>query len=152
MITVDEFVERLCKICGDPGARPLPRARRDREILMQSILMSLDSARSYDEAELNELLRTWLREIAPAIESDHVTLRRMLVDYGRLERTASGSAYRVGFPPRATAFELAIYDLDLRGTITAYRERSAARRRTRGAAAGTSHSAKPKGAEPEAES
>jgi hypothetical protein len=152
VITRDEFVERLCKICGDPGARPFPRARRDREILMQSILMSLDSARTYEEGEINDLLRTWQREVAPALEVDHVTLRRILVDYGRLERTASGSSYRVGFPPRATAFELGVYDVDLRGTISAYRELSATRRRRGRAAARASHSAKPKGTEPEAES
>jgi hypothetical protein len=127
MITVDEFVERLCKLCAD-GARPFPRARRDREILMQSIVQSLDSARSYDEREINELLQAWRRDIAPSIETDHVTLRRMFVDCGRLERTVSGSSYRVGFPPRTTAFELGVYDLDLRATIAAYRDYSAKRR------------------------
>ena len=138
MITLDEFVERLCKLCADAGTRPFPRARRDREILMQSILMSLDSARTYEECEINELLQNWLREIAPSIETDHVTLRRMLVDYGRLERTASGSSYRVGFPPRATAFELEVYDVDLRATIAAYREYDAAKRSKGRAAAASS--------------
>ena len=137
MISLDEFVERLCKLCAD-GTRPFPRARRDREILMQSIVLSLDSARSYEEREINERLETWLREIAPAIETDHVTLRRLLVDYGRLERTASGSAYRVGFPPKTTAFELGVYDVDVRATIAAYREYSAEKRSKGRAAAGAS--------------
>ena len=127
MITLDEFVERLCKLCVD-GTRPFPRSRRDREILMQSIVQSLDSARTYEEREINEILRAWKRDVAPAIETDHVTLRRTLVDYGRLERTASGSSYRVGFPPRTTAFELGVYDVDLRATIAAYREHTAKRR------------------------
>jgi hypothetical protein len=128
MITLDEFVERLCKLCADGGTRPFPRARRDREILMQSIVQSLDSARTYEEREINELLQSWQREIAPAIETDHVTLRRLLVDYGRLERTASGSSYRVGFPQRTTAFELGVYDVDLRATIAAYLDYTAKRR------------------------
>jgi hypothetical protein len=128
MITLDEFVERLCKLCADGGTRPFPRARRDREILMQSIVQSLDSARTYEEREINELLQSWQREIAPAIETDHVTLRRLLVDYGRLERTASGSSYRVGFPQRTTAFELGVYDVDLAATIAAYRDYTAKRR------------------------
>jgi hypothetical protein len=143
VITLDEFVERLCKICADAGKRPFPRARRDREILMQSIVMSLDSARTYEEREINELLHAWKREIAPAIETDHVTLRRMLVDYGRLERTASGSSYRVGFPPKTTAFELGVYDVDLRATVAAYREYSESRRKQSRAAAAASVS-KPK--------
>lgn len=130
MITLDEFVERLCKLCADGGTRPFPRARRDREILMQSIVQSLDSARTYEEREINELLQSWQREIAPAIETDHVTLRRLLVDYGRLERTANGGAYRVGFPPRAVAFDLRIYDVDLPATVAAYREYAADKRRS----------------------
>ncbi|HKC51647.1 MAG TPA: DUF2087 domain-containing protein [Myxococcota bacterium] len=136
MITLDEFVERLCKLGAAPGTRPFPRTRRDREILMQSIVQSLDSSRTYEEREINELLQAWQREIAPSIETDHVTLRRLLIDYGRLERTASGSSYRVGFPQRTTAFELGVYDVDLPATIAAYRESSAKRRalgRTKGA-------------------
>ena len=127
MITLDEFVERLCKLGAD-GTRPFPRARRDREILVQSIVQSLDSSRTYEEREINELLKAWRRNVAPAIETDHVTLRRLLVDFGRLERTASGSSYRVGFPQRMTAFDLGVYDVDLPGTIAAYRELTAKRR------------------------
>jgi hypothetical protein len=135
MIGLDEFVERLCKTCADPGTRPFPRARRDREILVESIVMGLDSGRTYEEREINERLKAWLRDVAPAIETDHVTLRRLLVDSGRLERTASGSSYRVGFPPKATAFALAVYDLDLQATIAAYREWDGQRRRESRAAA-----------------
>jgi hypothetical protein len=71
----------------------------------------------------------WKREIAPASETDHVTLRRILVDRGRLERSADGSAYRVGFPSRTVAFDLEIWELDLRATIAAYREQLGRRKR-----------------------
>jgi hypothetical protein len=135
MIGVDEFVERMCRVCGDPGTRPFPRARRDREILIESIVMGLDSLRTYSEGEVNAHLEAWLREVAPSIETDHVTLRRLLVDTGRLERTASGSSYRVGFPPKPTVFELGVYDVDLRATVAAYRQYDAARRRESRAAA-----------------
>jgi hypothetical protein len=135
MIGLDEFVERLCKVCADPGTRPFPRARRDREILIESILMGLDSGRSYEEREINEHIKQWRLEVAPALETDHVTLRRLLVDLGRLERTASGSSYRVGFPSKVTAFDLAVYDVDLKATIAAYREYDGKRRRESRAAA-----------------
>jgi hypothetical protein len=129
MITLDEFVERLCRLGGDPGPRPFPRARRDREILMQSIVMRLDSARTYSEAEINQALRAWLREVMPELETDHVTLRRLLVDHGRLERRADGKVYQVGFPARIVAFDLEIYDVDLAATVAAYRELRLSRRR-----------------------
>ena len=135
MIGLDEFVERLCKICADPGTRPFPRARRDREILVESIVMGLDSGRTYEEREINEHLKAWHREVAAALETDHVTLRRLLVDWRRLERTASGSSYRVGFPPNVTAFALEVYDLDLPATIAAYREYDGKRRLEKRAAA-----------------
>jgi len=100
---------------------------------MQSFVLELDSGREYTERQINDALRRWKRDIAPAIETDHVTLRRLLVDWGRLERTADGRRYRVGFPPGGVAFDLDVYDLDLRATVAAFRDdrerRRAARRR-----------------------
>jgi hypothetical protein len=129
VISADEFVERLCKVGADRGPRGFPRSRRDRDILIQSFLLTLDSSRSYGEREINQALRAWKRDVAPAIETDHVTLRRLLVDLGRLERTPDGARYRVGFPPGTAAFELAVYELDLRATVAAYRTYLASRRR-----------------------
>lgn len=129
MVTLDEFVERLCRVGADRGPRSFPRSGVDREVLFQSIVLTLDSARSYSEREINEALLAWNRDVAPAIDIDHVTLRRTLVDYGRLERTADGRAYRVGFPPKAMAFDLRIWDVDLPGTIAAYKEWAADKRR-----------------------
>jgi hypothetical protein len=122
MIGLEEFVERLCLIGAGPKSRPLPRRRQDREILMKSLRMCIDPDRRYDESAINDLLQDWNRDVAPAIETDHVTVRRMLVDHGHLERTADGAMYRLGFPARLVAFDLAVDDVDLRATIAAYRE------------------------------
>ena len=130
MISPEEFVERLCLLGADRGPRGFPRKRRDRQILMRSIIMGLDSGRSYSEVEINEALQEWNRAVAPAIETDHVTVRRLLVDYGHLERTADGSAYRVGFPPASVAFDLEVDDIDVRATIAAYLDQQ--RREPRG--------------------
>ena len=128
MITSEEFVERLCRLGADRGPRRFPRGGRDREILMKSIMLLVPSDRTYEEGEINALLQGWNREVAPAIDSDHVTLRRLLVDYGHLERTADGSRYRVGFPGRPVAFALEVDDVDVRATIAAYREYAEQRR------------------------
>lgn len=128
MISADEFVERLCRLCADRGPRRFPRKQRDREILMKSILMLLESDQTYSEGQINDWLLEWKRNVAPQIESDHVTLRRLLVDYGHLERTADGHRYRVGFPARPLAFDLGIDEIDLRATISAYLEQSESRR------------------------
>ena len=120
MITADVFVERLCRLGADRGPRGFPRRRRDRAILMKSILLLLDSSRTYSEEQINALLREWLQHVAPAIETDHVAVRRLLVDYGHLERTADGGSYRVGFPPGDVAFDVEVYDIDVRATVAAY--------------------------------
>ena len=91
--------------------------------------MLIDSSREYTEPEINALLQAWNRDVAPEIHTDHVTLRRMLVDHGHLERTADGGSYRIGFPARALAFELEVDEVDLRATVAAYRERARSRRR-----------------------
>jgi hypothetical protein len=129
MISAEEFVERLCRLAADRGPRRFPRGGRDREILMKSITMTLESARTYSEGEVNRALLRWKREVGPAIETDHVTLRRLLVDYGHLERTADGRAYRVGYPPSPIAFDLEVDDIDVRATVAAYREYSERRKR-----------------------
>ena len=122
MISIDEFVERLCRLGADRGPRRFPKKRRDRQILMKSICMLLDSDRTYTESEINDALIEWNRDVAPAIDTDHVTLRRWLVDYGHLERTPDGARYRIGFPPASVVFDLEVDDLDLKSTIAAYRE------------------------------
>jgi hypothetical protein len=131
MIEVEEFVERLCRLGADRGPRRFPRKRRDREILMKSIRMLMNGDREYTEQEMNELLLEWKAEIAPAIDTDHVTLRRLLVDYGEIERTADGARYRTGFPARPVAFDLEIDEIDTRATIAAFLDQQARRRSER---------------------
>jgi len=135
MIDVEEFVERLCMLGARRGPRRFPRKPRDREILIKSIVMQMKSVRTYSEVEINELLQDWNRHVAPEIECDHVTLRRLLVDHGHLERTADGAKYRVGFPPRPVAFDLEVDEIDVRATVAAFldhesRESAARRRRS----------------------
>ena len=122
MISIEEFAEELIRLGSGWRTRPLPRKRRDRQILMKSILLTLDSGRTYTEPEINERIRAWNAQVAPAIETDHVTLRRLLVDHGHLERRADGGTYQVGFPPSPLAFDLEVEDLDVVSTVAAYRE------------------------------
>jgi len=123
MITVEEFVERLCRVGADRGPRRFPRKQRDREIMMKSIRLVIDHERTYSEPEINDVIRVWRREVAPAIDTDHVNIRRMLTDHGHLERTADGRFYRLGFPARPIAFDLEVDTIDVRATVAAYRQR-----------------------------
>ena len=133
MISVEEFVDRLCRVGADRGPRRFPRRQRDRQILMKSLRMGLDPLREYDEPGINACIEDWKRDVAPAIDTDHVTIRRWLVDYGHLERTADGACYRLGYPPASVAFDLEVEDLDLPATVAAFlaeQARRQARRRS----------------------
>ena len=99
---------------------------------MKSIVMLLDSERTYSEDEINVELQFWNQTVAPAIDCDHVTIRRLLADHGHLERTADGREYRIGCPPRPIAFDLEVDDLDVKATIAAYLDRVERRRLERG--------------------
>ncbi len=83
--------------------------------------MYFDSRRTYREPEVDALIKRWTREVAPEVETDHVTIRRLLIDYGRLERRPDGGEYIVGFPPASVVFDLEVDDIDLAATVAAYR-------------------------------
>jgi hypothetical protein len=129
MISVEEFVERLCLVGAHQGPRGFPRKRKDRQIIMKSFVMGMDSVRTYTESQVNEMIQDWNRDVAPAIDTDHVTVRRWLVDYGLLERSRDGSTYRVGFPAASVVFDLEVEDIDVRATVAAYVDQQ--NRRTR---------------------
>jgi len=59
----------------------------------------------YDEKAVNAILRDWLGESGTMLRSDHVEIRRWLVDTGWLERDGFGRRYALaaGAPERAAA-------------------------------------------------
>ena len=63
-----------------------PTREKRRLILLQQIATRFDPNRSYAEKEVNALLGP--------IYSDHVLIRRLLIDYGFLARRVDGSEYR----------------------------------------------------------
>ncbi len=128
-ITADEFEHRLEALCLSPGGRGLPRKRRDWDILFKSITLALEPGRDYSEKEVNQVVEEWLADIGQAIEIDHVTLRRHLVDTGYLVRDLAGRSYRVGLETIANLFEPATEEVDPVAVITEARRRREQRKR-----------------------
>jgi len=112
IISLDEFENRLEALCLGRGGRGLPRRHRDQNILLKSIELVLESNKDYTENELNEALKKWLTDIGQAVEIDHVTLRRHLVDGGYLYRDRAGLSYKVCNRKMADLFEPAINTID----------------------------------------
>lgn len=133
-IEAGDFARRLAKLCLSSGGYGLPKRPRDRRIVFKAATLGLAGGRTYTEREINDTLAAWLRDVGPAVESDHVSLRRALVDERYLERDSGGAWYRLGpacaggrFAPDVDAIEPA------RVIETARAEREARRRAHAGA-------------------
>ena len=111
-----EFEKRLEVLCLKGGGLGLPGKDRDQHILFKSMVLLLDAQRSYSEKEINAAMKQWLVKIGRAIDIDHVTLRRYLVDEEYLLRDSAGSVYRVNDKHGTDRFEPGI-DAILPGTV-----------------------------------
>ena len=129
-ISVDEFKKRLTVLCAGGGSG-FPRKQRDRHILLRSVAQTLATG-SYTERDLNDTLRAWLAGIGDAVELDHVTLRRYLVDAGYVSRDRTGSRYEACLGGGGGAsFDPEINAVDLSSLIRDARERAERRKRDR---------------------
>lgn len=64
-----------------------PTKEKKRVAILRHLMKSFEADRTYSEAEVNAVLKP--------IYHDYVLLRRNLIDYGFLDRTADGSSYWV---------------------------------------------------------
>lgn len=86
----------------------------------------------FTEREVNDRLRAFLADAGSMLATDHVELRRWLVDFRLLARDGFGRAYRAGAP--APEFATALAELsatDLAALAGEAREREAATRAQR---------------------
>jgi len=81
----------------------LPAA--DRDAVLAWAAMHLPAADALDERGVNAVLQAFLRDGGTMLRTDHVELRRWLVDAGWLERDGFGRAYRLAAsaPERVSA-------------------------------------------------
>lgn len=91
----DEFTRRLAEICTGGGSG-LPRKHRDLHILLASATLWMETGIVYSEGEINAGLKTWLADVCPDRDLDHVTVRRELIDASYLLRDDSGNSYSPG--------------------------------------------------------
>ena len=105
---------------------------RDFAVLLAAAAQSFPSGREFSEREVNELLRTFLDNAGSMLGTDHVELRRWLVDFHVLDRDGYGRAYTAGTPTAELADLVRQLDgVDLLARARAAREGEAARRAER---------------------
>ena len=83
----DSALRRLTDATGLNIAYPAGAA--DRLVILRALARRIDPERIYTEHELNELIQQHLHPDA----IDHVTVRRDLIDYQFIRRTANGARY-----------------------------------------------------------
>lgn len=89
-ITEEENAEILQAYFKEGPQGPLsefPRKQKRKAAILRQLIKRFETGRDYSEKEVNQILGEAF--------SDHVTLRRYLIDYGLLEREEDGSRYWV---------------------------------------------------------
>lgn len=106
---------------------------RDFSLVLAAAAQRFAAGASYSEPDVNERLRAFLAGAGAMLATDHVELRRWLVDCRVLERDGYGRAYALGAHPSgdvaAAASEFADLDLDVLSRTA--READAVRRAER---------------------
>jgi hypothetical protein len=104
LISADEFKERLVQLCLGSRSAMLPRRQRDRQIILKSVALCFQEARTYTEQQVNDVLINWMDTIGSVFETDHAALRRYLIDERYLDRSDTGESYRLSRPHSAGLF------------------------------------------------
>ena len=87
---------------------------RDFAIVLAAAAQPFQPGRVFTEREVNDMLRTFLAGAGAMLATDHVELRRWLIDFRLLERDGFGRAYAAGTPGpefAAATAELSTVDL-----------------------------------------
>ena len=104
----------------------------DFAVLMAAAALAFEERREFSEADVNAVLKDWLAGAGAMLATDHVELRRWLVDDGWLERDGYGWCYRRTVPSRGRSAVLAeLATVDLAAVAAAERADDARRRALR---------------------
>ena len=81
-------------------------AEGDRALVLALAAAAIEPGRAHREADVNGMLQSWLKGPGAMLRTDHVELRRWLVDAGFLSRDGFGRAYVRGEAEAARATAL----------------------------------------------
>ena len=105
---------------------------RDFAVVVAVAAQAFEAGRVYTEREVNERLRAFLAGAGSMLATDHVELRRWLIDVRVLARDGFGRAYTVGTPgPQFAAVAAQLADVDLAALARDARAQEAAARAER---------------------
>jgi hypothetical protein len=104
----------------------------DFDLVLAAAAQPFARDRGYSEREVNDRLRAFLAGAGAMLGTDHVELRRWLVDFRVLARDGYGRVYAAGAPaPRIAGLVAQLDGVDLAAVAGAARAEEAARRARR---------------------
>jgi Uncharacterized protein conserved in bacteria (DUF2087) len=117
------------------GLGTLTAAQRELALAIAACSLPVAAAEGFSEAEVNQALKRCLQAEAAFLSTDHVELRRWLVDSGHWRRDGYGRRYEraplAGLPPERAGAVRALAGLDVPAWVAAQRARDAERRDAR---------------------
>jgi len=126
----DEYVKRIADLCARGGRHPVPRRARDRAILLHVLARSFAGGAEHTEKQVDARIQRWLLQTGRALETDHVSLRRALIDDGFLAREPRGSAYRSSTKYKGLwTFDPAVFGVDPDAVVAEAQAQAAERKR-----------------------
>lgn len=104
----------------------------DFAVVMAAATLAFEAHREFSEAEVNAVLKTWLAGAGAMLATDHVELRRWLVDCRLVVRDGFGRRYARGPAPGAFAAAVdALAGVDLEAIVAVACAEDARRRADR---------------------
>lgn len=105
---------------------------RDLELLFASAALAFPADGSQSERAVNDILRRFLSTAGVMVATDHVELRRWMVDAGFLRRSDFGTEYRRGVMPAWLVDAAQVLDFDrIAGAVTQARVANESEREAR---------------------
>ncbi|MEO8136153.1 MAG: DUF2087 domain-containing protein [Betaproteobacteria bacterium] len=132
----DEFERRLKKLALREGmtfATFAALAGPDKMVLQTTLVRNFEAGRVYAEREINTRLKAWLDGPGCMVETDHVNLRRLLVDTAVLNRTSDCAEYRIA-PEACAALSPELAAIDAAALVAEARRAALEQRAARKAA------------------
>ncbi len=93
IISKSYFIKRFTALCLS-RLNELPQNNEARQVLLKALSLEFGSDQTYTEKQVNAVISDWLENTAHISGTDHVFLRRSLIDYGYFSRSANGEIYR----------------------------------------------------------
>ena len=135
VIAATDWLDRMSQLALRHGVHLSTlqqKDRRDLDLLFAGAALAFPRSESLSEQDANEILKRFLASAGVMISTDHVELRRWMVDTGFLQRSDYGTDYRRGTMPEWLVDAAATLDFErIASAVAQARSANEAQRETR---------------------